>query len=182
MNVCSINWGSVADWAAAFGSIFAVIVALYLSQQGQRVKLSVSCGIRQIIENRQVGPKMATIQVTNTGERPFKISAISLRHGLFRKSHGIIKMGMQTPYCEAILKILNDGDSSFYGFPLHENNWVSTMADEFKGRLDLYTFRITLHCSNGQKKSIKPEKPLLEHIALQMKAKRVPQKEQPASD
>lgn len=180
MDVCSVNWGSVADWAAAFGSILAVIVALYLSREGQRVRLSARCGIRQMIENNQVGPKMATIQVSNLGERPFKISAIALRHGLFKRSHGIIKITAPTQYCEAILKVLNDGDSSFFGFPLNERNWVSQMADEFKGWIDLHTFRVTIHCSNGQRRTIKPERALLAHMAEQMKSNKAAKKEQPS--
>ena len=51
MNICTINWGSVADWVSGLGSLSAVIVALYLSKESMRVRLQGSAGLRIILGN-----------------------------------------------------------------------------------------------------------------------------------
>lgn len=160
-----VNWGSVADWASAFGSVSAAGVALYLAQASQRVKLSVSCGVRVVVGGDTPPAHLASIMVTNTGGRQFKVSNISLQHGLIKKEYGIIKIGAPTDFCESLLRVLNDGDQAHFGFPLDsETNWVSAMGRDCRTWLDLATLRVTIHCSNGQSVKIKPEKPLLDVI------------------
>lgn len=168
MEISSVNWGSVADWASAFGTVLASGVALYLARDSQRVKLSVTCGIRVIVEDVK-HTRLASIMVTNTGGRQVKISNIGLRHGLFRKNYGIIKISQPTEYSESLLRVLNDGDQAHFGFPLDsDSNWVAGMGKEFRNWIDLTTFRVSIHCSNGQSVTVKPEKPLLNHIREQM--------------
>ncbi|MGX1087406.1 hypothetical protein [Pseudomonas sp. AP3_22 TE3818] len=165
-----INWGSVADWASAFGSVSAAIVALYLARSSQRVKLSVMCGIRTIVGGGIPPENLVSMIVTNAGERPFKISSITVQHGVFKKQHGFIKIGAATQHCESLFRLLNDGDQAHFGFPLEdEHNWVSAMARDCRTDLDISTIRLTIHCSNGQSLKFKPEKPVLEFIREKMR-------------
>ncbi|RVD78148.1 hypothetical protein [Pseudomonas koreensis] len=165
-----IDWGSVADWASAFGSVSAALVALYLAKSSQRVNLTAFCGIRIIVGGGFATEKLASIMVTNTGDRPFKISSITIRHGVIKKQHGFIKIGAPTEHCESLLRLLNDGDQAHFGFPLEDvNNWVSAMARDCRTDLDIATIRLTIHCSNGQSLKFKPEKPLLDFIRAKMR-------------
>jgi hypothetical protein len=159
-----INWGSVADWLAASGSILASVVALHLARSGQKVNMSAQCGRRVIIGGRSKAD-LASILVANTGDRPFRISAISIRYGLLKKHHGIIKIGAATEHCEALLRVLNDGDQAHFGFELKsDTNWVADMSKYCRHWLDVKTIRVTIHCTNGQKRVLKPERELLRHI------------------
>lgn len=169
MDISGVNWGSVADWASAFGSVSAAVVALYLAHTSQRVKLSVSCGVRVIVGGSTPPVRLASILVTNTGDRQFKISAISIRHGLFKRKNGIIKIGAPTEYCESLLRVLNDGDQALFGFPLDSaTNWVAHMENSCRTWIDVATLRVTIHCSNGQSVVIKPEKNLLDEVRTRM--------------
>lgn len=161
--------GSIADWASAAGSVLASVIALYLAKSSQRISLSVTCGIRISFGNGIPQTELASIIVTNTGERQVKVSGIGLRHGLLKKNHGLIKIDAQTEHCENLFRVLNDGDTAMFGFPLaQENNWVGGVSKEFRNWLDLKTFRITIYCSNGQKVVVKPEKNLLDVMRNRM--------------
>lgn len=165
-----VNWGSVADWASAFGSVSAAVVALYLARTSQRVRLSVVCGIRVMVGGGAAPAQLASIMVTNTGDRQFKISSITIQHGLIKKEYGFIKIGAPTENCESLLRVLNDGDQAHFGFPLEsETNWVAAMGRDCQTDLDIATIRLTIHCSNGQSFKVKPEKPLLDFIRARMR-------------
>jgi len=169
MEFPNLSWGSVADWAAAFGSVFAALVALHLGRQAGRIKLSAFCGIRIIVSEREQ-TRIASIMVTNIGDRPLRISTIALSYGLFKKSHGIIKIGAPTEFCESLLRVLNDGDQAHFGFPLDsESNWVAHLGRDFRNEIDLWTFRVKIYCTNGQSMKIKPESALLDEIRARMK-------------
>lgn len=162
--VSQLNWGSVADWIAAFGTIMASVVALYLARSGQRISMSAFCGYRVVVGGREP-VKLASIMVTNTGDRPFRISTISIQHGLLKKQHGIIKIGAATENCESLLRVLNDGDQAHFGFELESaTNWVAHLTQECHHWLDVESIRVTIHCTNGQKRVLKPERGLLRHI------------------
>lgn len=172
----ALNWGSLADWASAGGSVFAAVVALTLARDAGRVKIQAICGVRTMVGTGMNPTTLASIMVTNIGERPFKISAIALTHGLVKKSHGIIKIGAPTEFCDQLLRVLNDGEQSHFGFLLDsDSNWVAHQGRDFKNWIDLMTFRVTIHCTNGQSLKLKPEKQLLDEIAKRMKAKKIAQ-------
>ncbi|MBP5958153.1 hypothetical protein ICA16_20965 [Pseudomonas anatoliensis] len=173
MDFSSINWGSVADWAAALGSIFAALVALHLARQTGRIQISAFCGIRVIISGAEQ-TRLASIMVTNVGDRPFRISTIGLSHGLLIKHHGIIKIGATTEYCESLLRVLEDGDRAHFGFLLDsDSNWIAHQGRDFHNWLDLATFRVTIYCTNGQSLKIKPERELLNEIWSKMKQNKI---------
>ncbi|MDR6915090.1 hypothetical protein J2X66_001955 [Pseudomonas sp. 3296] len=169
MELPNLNWGSVADWAAAFGSVFAALVALHLGRQAGRIKLSAFCGIRVIVSGSKQD-RLVSIMVTNVGDRPVRISTIGLSHGLFRRTHGIIKIGAPTEFCESLLRVLNDGDQAHFGFALDsDTNWIAFQGREFRNWIDLATFRVMIYCTNGQSIKVKPECQLLDEIRTRMK-------------
>lgn len=127
--------------------------------------MRVSCGHRVIVGGGEPQVHLAMIMVANTGERPFKISAVSIRRGFLKRHHGIIKLGEQTAFSDRLLVQLNDGDESKFGTELDsQTNWVAAMKKECKTWLDVASIRITIHCTNGQKRTIKPERHLLNKI------------------
>lgn len=158
-----VDWGSIADWASAVGSVSACGVALYLARSAQRVSMNAFCGYR-VLAGAGEQVRLASISVTNTGERPFKISCISISYGLFMKKHGVIKLGAASNYCDRLLVQLNDGDSSHFGVPIEGSNWFTHLADECGGWLEVATIRVTIHCTNGQKHKIRPEPTLRKMI------------------
>ncbi|MCY1304477.1 hypothetical protein D9M70_542350 [compost metagenome] len=76
------------------------------------------------------------------------------------RQEGIIKLDKPTEFLNPLFKVLNDGGQTHFGFPLDsETNWVASMGKDFRNWLDLATFRVTIHCSNGQSVTVKPEPP-----------------------
>ena len=129
MSLETLNWGSVADWASAFGSVAAVITALYLASTSQRIKLNAWCGHRVVAGGGIPNESLISIMVTNIGGRPATISNIGIKVGLFKKRYAIIKC---TPaeYCAGVPKLINDGEQALYGFPLdNERTWAVAGAE-----------------------------------------------------
>ncbi|NQD81108.1 hypothetical protein HP436_13080 [Pseudomonas sp. CrR14] len=166
-----MNWGTVADWASAVGSVFAAAVALWLAKRERRVSIQAKCGIRVMVDGRQQ-TTLVSITVTNTGFRPFKISNIGLRHGLIKKQMGLIKLGQPTEFCDPLLITLSDGEGSHFGFPINHKNWVATMGQEMQSWLAVETLRVFICCSNGQVFKLRPERPLLNHFHNLRKSKK----------
>lgn len=123
------NWqfiNSFADWFSAFGTIGAVIVALYLARQDKRVRLRVTAGHRVIVSQGLKGPppQYLAIRITNVGHRDVQVVGIGWRIGLFKKSYAeqtIIRDGISST-----LPIrLRDGDEACYYTPLFdESEWL----------------------------------------------------------
>lgn len=148
-------------------------MALYLAKASQRINLCVTCGIRTMVGGGAAPVTLANIGVTNAGDRPVRIAAITLKHGFFKTRQGIIKIEQPTEYCESLLRVLNDGDVALFGFPIDEpRNWVSYLKREVRSPLELSSLRVTVHCTNGQKVRVKPEASLLAEIRKGMKEHR----------
>lgn len=178
MDLQMINWGSVADWASAAGSVLASGVALYLAADANRLKASVDCSVKDMVDGNTV-TRLVSIMVTNTGGRQLKVSGILLRHGLpFRRNWGFIKMDRPTPFADRLFLPLNDGDQTHFGFPIEgEKNWVFTAREEMRNALDVATFRIVIRFTNGQSRVVKPDRSfvkLLKDSVKEKKAKSVP--------
>lgn len=117
---------SFAGWFSAFGTIGAVIVALYLTRQDKRIRLRVTAGHRVIVSQGLKGPppQYLAIRITNVGHRDVQVVGIGWRIGLFKKSYAeqtIIRDGISST-----LPIrLRDGDEACYYTPLFdESEWL----------------------------------------------------------
>ena len=71
MAIPNVNWGSVADWALAVGSVLASGVALYLSADTNRLKATVDCSVKVQVDGVTT-TKVVSILVTNTGGIDFQ--------------------------------------------------------------------------------------------------------------
>ncbi len=175
MDIPNVNWGSVADWASAVGSVLASGVALYLAADANRVKATVDCSVKVLVDGGTT-TKVVSILVTNTGGRQFKVSGIWMVHGLpFKRNWGFIKMDKPTPFADRLFVPLNDGDQTHFGFPIEgEKNWVSTVCGEVRNVLDVATFRLVIRFTNGQSRVVKPDRSftgLLKEAIKERKAK-----------
>lgn len=174
MDLPTLNWGSVADWASAVGSVLASGVALYLAADANRLKASVDCSVKDLVDGNTI-TKVVSIMVTNTGGRQFKVSGIWMRHGLpFKRNWGFIKMDKPTPFADRLFVPLNDGDQTHFGFPIEgEENWVSTIREEMRHALDVATFRIVIRFTNGQSRVVKPDRSFTKLLKASIKERRV---------
>jgi hypothetical protein len=163
-----LDWGSVADWAAAIASFLASVTALYLARSADRVKLEGFFGLRMLIAGDGTPPpfpELVMVRVTNVGRRTAKVTTIAIRTGLpglrytrFKRRFAIIPVwdrGLSHPLPTA----LADGESGQWSIQLDEQDWIKEICDkEFASSwLDVETFRVEVHTSNGGALVLKPE-------------------------
>lgn len=158
----SINWGSVADWAAAFASAGASLVALYLAREANRIKWQGSAGINVIVGGGKHSPDLVNVRVTNVGARPINVQMVSIRCGLFKKRYGFIPV-WDPLISSAIPTALADGQSAQWSIALDEKpDWIEQLCrgDEpfVRSRLDVITFRFEVHASTGTVLALRPRR------------------------
>jgi len=116
-----IEWGSVADLVSGLDSLSAVIVALYLSNSAQRVKLRGYVGLRVLTIGEEPMTDLVSLSVTNIGNRSTRINVISIAVGIFSKREAIIPItysSLSSPMpCP-----LSDGEEAHWYIPLGEGN------------------------------------------------------------
>jgi hypothetical protein len=161
MNWSTINWGSVADWVSGFGSVSAAVVALYLSQSAQRIKLRGYCGIRAIVGRELPHVGVFSIGITNVGNRATVVNSISIRTGLFKKNHAII-VATKNEYSVGVPHPLADGQEWSYLIPLGEKQaWLQDLCkDLIVTSWDVRTLRFQVHTTNGGHLTLRPEESL----------------------
>lgn len=172
MEICSINWGSVADWVSGLGSMAAVITALYLASWSQKIKLSGYCGIRLVIGAGGPQQELVFISVTNIGNRTATICNIGMRVGRFKKRHAIIS-ATKGIYSDGIPVTLADGQVAKWGIPLNQDmQWIRDLVGGFvKTESDARTLRFLVFSTHGDEMVIKPEQPLVEQILKALRSK-----------
>jgi hypothetical protein len=157
-----IEWGSVADWVSGSGSLAAAIVALYVAQSSQKVRLNCTVGLRLIIGLGSPHLSVVSVHVTNTSQRPTVITNVGFTFGFWRwKRYAIINLPL-THISAGIPKSLVDGESASWSIALNpQPNWIEDIADNFGvTRLSRHTWRFQIHTSNGGTTVIRPEKNL----------------------
>lgn len=153
-----IQWGSVADWASAFGSVLASITALYLARASTRIKLKGFFGMRLLVGHGRIGPDLIALHVTNIGTRTTKITTISIRSGLLKKRHAIIP-NWDERYSSQLPVVLEDSQTANWSFELDEqHSWIRDICKGFAPTwLAVETFRVDVHTSNGGLLVLRPE-------------------------
>lgn len=162
-------WGKtevIAQILSAFGTLAAVIVALYIASRDRRFYLDVFAGIRQLVSS---GPPsleggdqdFVMIQVTNLGARPVTIVWIGWQVGRFKPAT-FVQIHDYTNYMSSKLPVtLNDGGSASFPIPLKAFGKNSIISDKSNGKL----VRIFVVTSVSRKRYFgNVEKPLLDHI------------------
>lgn len=156
---------SFSPWLSAFGTIAAVIVALYLARIDKRVRLEVSAGIRLMVTPGVSGPhpEYLVIRIVNIGHREAQITNIGWKVGFLKK-----KLAVQTTIKDGLSSDLpvrlKDGQEASYYIPLNERtNWLKGFVHDFlpnKFRLRSRFIRVTVHTSIGKSFETKIEKGL----------------------
>jgi len=166
-----INWGSVADWAAAAASFLASVTALYLAGAADRVKLRGVWGIRLVLgDGGPAGkspPELLYVRVTNTGRRSAKITHTAIRWGFIKRHHGlIIRWGSE--YSNPLPVVLHDGEEAGWGVELRarQDDWIrdQLFKEATPSWLDVHATRFIIHTSAGARLVIKPERALLNRL------------------
>ena len=109
MDIPNVNWGSVADWALAVGSVLASGVALYLSADTNRLKATVDCSVKVQVDG-DTTTKVVSILVTNTGGIDFQpdirkvfyttntIESVNMSLRKITKNRGSFHVSVQPPH------------------------------------------------------------------------------------
>lgn len=119
---------SFANWFSAFGTIGAVITALYLARRDKRIRLRVSAGHGIIVsyDSEATQKQVLAIRITNIGHRDVQVTGIGWRIGLLRRFYS-----EQTVISDGISNTLpirlRDGEEACYYIPLfNEMEWLKT--------------------------------------------------------
>jgi hypothetical protein len=165
MQMCTINWGSVADWVSGIGALSAALVALYLARRSERIRLRAYCGFRLIVGAGIPKSEVLCVSATNVGTRTTIVNNIGMRVGRFKRRYALISM-MPTAISAGIPQQLVDGQSVSWHIPLDsERTWVKDLCKTFvRSRSDARSLRFTIHTNHGLDITIVPEKPLIEAI------------------
>lgn len=165
-----LDWGSIADWAAAIASLGASITALWLARAAERIKLEGFFGLRDLISSGEPEqfPELVVVHVTNKSMRTAKVSTIAIRTGLpvlrgrFKRRFAIIPVWDAT-ISKPLPTVLDDGDTAQWCIRLDEKDWLGDLCGPQKFVTDwlgVETFRLEVHTRNGGKLVLKPEEPL----------------------
>ncbi len=161
---------SFSPWLSAFGTIAAVVVALYLARVDKRVRLEVSAGMRLIVTPGVSGPhpEYLAIRIVNIGHREAQVTNIGWKAGLLKK-----KLAVQTTMKDGLSSDipvrLKDGQEANYYIPLNENtNWLRDFVKDFLPnkfiRLRSRFIKVTVHTSIGKSFEAQIEKGLRDRL------------------
>ena len=118
------EWIQLAlDALTAFGTVGAVIVALWLAGRGRVEIIRGRAGERLIIQmgmRADEGTPIINIEVTNLTHRPVTISNIGWRVGIFRRQHFVQIPDYRDPLTFRLPTKLDYGERANYNFPTEE--------------------------------------------------------------
>ncbi len=167
---------SFAGWLSAFGTIAAVIVALYLARRDSRIRLRVVVGLRLLLQQgADKQPEFFSLEVTNVGRRPANIINILMRDGLrFRvKQFGFGSLMVMIPPAHPLSArvpiTIGDGERAHYLVPWPEFERINgrKVRGHFAGRLGSVRarlFRIGVSTSAGGIFDTRIERPLADRL------------------
>ncbi len=163
------RWEVMGVWLSGFGTIAAVIVALWLARGKGRVKLSVTAGHRVLItRGKKDMPDYCGIRVVNTGLRLARITSVSWEIGRFRKSRTSLLQMLDFPGFETVPKDLQEGQDVMFVIPFRaygdEHDWIRTFTQRvFENRNPekaAKQVKVVVNVSTGQVFKAKIEEPL----------------------
>jgi len=163
-------WVAVGTWLAAIATFSAVIVALFLAKQGERIKLKCHVGLReQITGDGTPAIECLCFDVTNLGERPVTINSVGWVIG-----RGSSKRYAMQPTPGPYPRELGYGKQTMFIIRFDEfPGWLSEFASGFirsKDWLQVKTLRAQIHTSVGLAIEVVPEpgllKTLTKHAAM----------------
>ena len=169
----AVEWGSVASWVSGLGSFAAVVTALYLARDAQRIKLNGYCGLRLVVGGGLPQKELLFISVTNIGSRPTIINNIGMTVGRFKNKCFAIITAVKDAYSDGVPVTIGDGEVAKWGIPVGEDKrWIKDLVKDFViTEKDAETLRFVVYTTHGHDKVIKPEEPLVQEIKKAIKEK-----------
>ena len=165
------HWSVLGTWVAGLSTLLAVILSLYFSYTNGRIKLIVTAGERLIVSGLQKPIRVVSVRVANCSPRPAKITVISWKLGVFKKTH-FLQM-FNVPGYDSPPKMLNEGEEgSFivpYGGIEGNDDWDQTSAELFLADslwpwLRIVSLRCVVSTSINQQFSARVEKQLKQRL------------------
>ena len=165
--------GPAGSWIAAFGTIAAAGVALFLARRSEKVRLEVWAGTRVIIGGALVGGAPPTpinclaISVTNLGARPVTVHSTGWCIGKGKSRRRAIYFPSRSSPNQ-FGKAIDHGQTAQFVIDFEESpGWMRDFATEMVqdgSTRFLKTLRAQVHTSVGHTETVKPDKSFLDEI------------------
>ena len=121
-------WQRFPEWLSAIGTLFAVVVALYLARQDKRIRLVGSASRATIIgASPNKLDEVVSISVTNLGTRQFTLTGIYWVSFFLKRKHYLQFIDANALSSKLPIQ-LKDGEQATYLIPLKE--WVKNAQPE----------------------------------------------------
>ena len=159
----------LANWFAAFGSVAAAAVALYIANRSGRPTAQLTVGHRISIEpgTKEPYPQFAVFQIVNTGDRPIRIVQIGWKIR-WPKTRAAVQMYEQSLSSALPIDLSHGQEASWY-VPLdaREIPWLEYFAKRMlvpHHGVSIWSLRAQAFSSVGFVFSCKPEEGLLRRL------------------
>lgn len=167
MTIAKETWQFVntfAPWLSAFGTIAAVITALYLARRADKLRLQLRVGIRTMAVRGGVGDhgkEYVWVSITNLGRRKAHITHMFWKPVPWRKS-GLIWIAPENQYSSKFPTTIDDGESANYVLSVEEfrerfGDRARELFAGFAGGIRLKTLRFCVSTSTGDTFYQRPE-------------------------
>ena len=161
-------WVAVGTWVAGLATLAAVIVALRLAKQVEKVKLKVHVGLRELVMgDGSPFQEHLAISVTNLGERAVTINSAGWAVGKGKHRKFAIQTVAAVYSTKYPVELSYGKEANFMVSFLIVPAWLKDFATGFVRDLsdrNLQTLVAQIHTSVGQTVEVKPENDLLEAL------------------
>ena len=157
-------WMVVGTWVAGLATLLAVMTALYLAKNVEKVRLRIFVGIRVVVPGDGSPPEHVCFGVTNVGQRPVTITTVGWVIGKRKKRKYLIQL-ISGSLANAEL---THGQNANFKVPLSDMlNRASGFPAEFindPSGQSLKTLKAQIFTSVGQTFEVKPESDLIDRL------------------
>ena len=164
-------WLVVGTWVAGLATLLAVITSLWLARRGERVRLKIWVGIRDLVgDDGSRWGECVCFDVTNVGDRPVTINLIGWVVGKGKKRK-FCAQTLSGPFTKQYPYELTHGQNATFAVWLSETpNWASDLSTRFiedpSGK-SLETLRAQIYTSMGRTFEVKPESGLVDRLRME---------------
>jgi len=161
-------WVAVGTWVAGLATLAAVIVALRLAKQVEKVKLKVHVGLRELfMGDGSPSQEHLAISVTNLGERSVTINSVGWAVGRGKHRKFALQPEAAVYSAHYPVELTYGKQADFMVSFLIVPTWLKDFATGFVRDLsdrNLKTLVARIGTSVGQTVEVKPENNLLEAL------------------
>lgn len=161
-------WVAIGTWIAGLATLAAVIVALRLAKQVEKVKLKVHVGLRELVMgDGSPFQEHLVISVTNLGERAVTINSAGWAVGKGKHRRFAFQTVAGVYSANYPVELTYGKEANFMISFLLAPNWLKDFATGFVRDLsdkNVKTLVAQIHTSVGQTIEVKPESGLLEAL------------------